>query len=154
MRKILLRNSFQCQSLSVDNFYFGAVLEHGFLVCNFRVLISHFEASFSSFQQNIWSYSSDNTQYTMYNPEQLKAFYPKSKREFVITICLSVLSVIVITYFMVALYKCMCSRNYSRWRHSLARYKARRQRAKGTYYKQIKDAVPIILTGHNQVSAD
>ncbi|XP_025093802.1 sterol regulatory element-binding protein cleavage-activating protein-like isoform X2 [Pomacea canaliculata] len=101
-------------------------------------------------KQNIWSYSSDNTQYTMYNPEQLKAFYPKSKREFVITICLSVLSVIVITYFMVALYKCMCSRNYSRWRHSLARYKARRQRAKGTYYKQIKDAVPIILTGHNQ----
>ena len=50
---------------------------------------------------------------------------------------------------MVALYKCMCSRNYSRWRHSWARH--RRQRSRGAYYKQIKESVPLLLKGHSQV---
>lgn len=86
-----------------------------------------------------------------YDSKKLKAFYPKSRREFVITMSLGVLSVIVITYFMAMLYKCMCSRNYSRWRHSWARHYARRQRSKGAYYKQIKESLPLMLKGHNQV---
>ncbi|XP_012945124.1 sterol regulatory element-binding protein cleavage-activating protein [Aplysia californica] len=74
-------------------------------------------------------------------------FYPKSQREFVITIVLCVLSVIVITYFMMYLYRCMCSRNYSRWRHSWTR--ANRRRSRG-YIKQIKESVPLVLSGHSQ----
>ncbi|KAK7488750.1 hypothetical protein BaRGS_00020047 [Batillaria attramentaria] len=103
-------------------------------------------------KQNVWSHPGGTPQspYYMYDPEQLKAFYPKSHREFFITVCLCVLSVIVISYFMSVLYKCMCSRNYSRWRHSWARHYARRQRVKGAYYKQIKESVPLLLRGHNQ----
>ncbi|XP_070211949.1 sterol regulatory element-binding protein cleavage-activating protein-like isoform X2 [Littorina saxatilis] len=86
----------------------------------------------------------------MYDAHKLKAFYPKSQREFFITVCLCFLSVIVVSYFMVALYKCMCSRNYSRWRHSWARHYRQRQRNKGAYYKQIKESVPILLRGHSQ----
>ena len=87
----------------------------------------------------------------VYDAQRLKAFYPKSQREFFITVCFCFLSVIVISYFMVALYKCMCSRNYSRWRHSWTRHYNRRQRNRGAYYKQIKESVPLLLKGHNQV---
>ena len=85
----------------------------------------------------------------LHHAQTLQAFFPKSQREFFITVCFCFLSVIVISYFMVALYKCMCSRNYSRWRHSWARH--RRQRSRGAYYKQIKESVPLLLKGHSQV---
>ncbi|XP_071102680.1 sterol regulatory element-binding protein cleavage-activating protein-like [Haliotis cracherodii] len=84
--------------------------------------------------------------YYMYDPEHLKTFYPKSKKEFTITLCLAFLSVIVISYFMIMLYKCMCSRNYSKWRRSWTKVKRRK---KG-YYKQIKESVPLVLKGHRQ----
>ncbi|KAL8598351.1 hypothetical protein ACOMHN_047672 [Nucella lapillus] len=103
--------------------------------------------------KNMWSHvggSLHSLPSYMYDAQKLKAFYPKSQREFFITVCLCILSVIVISYFMVALYKCMCSRNYSRWRHSWTRHYNRRQRNKGTYYKQIKESVPILLKGHIQ----
>jgi cytochrome c oxidase assembly protein Cox11 len=82
----------------------------------------------------------------------LNAFYPKSQKETFITVAFFILSVIVITYFMVWLYKCMCSRNYSRWRHSWAKHYSRRQRTKESRYKQIRETVPILLRGHSQVS--
>ncbi|XP_076472128.1 sterol regulatory element-binding protein cleavage-activating protein-like [Babylonia areolata] len=103
--------------------------------------------------KNMWSHvggSLHSLPSYMYDAQKLKAFYPKSRREFFITVCLCVLSVIVISYFMVVLYKCMCSRNYSRWRHSWTRHYNRRQRNKGMYYKQVKESVPILLKGHIQ----
>ncbi|XP_041365861.1 sterol regulatory element-binding protein cleavage-activating protein-like isoform X2 [Gigantopelta aegis] len=80
------------------------------------------------------------------DPEQLKQFYPRSRKELVITVCLGFLSVIVISYFMVVLYKCVCSRNYSKWRSSWSK---RGRRRKG-YIKHIKETVPLVLKGHNQ----
>ena len=82
------------------------------------------------------------------DPEQLKQFYPRSRKELLITVCLGVLSIIVISYFMVVLYKCVCSRNYSKWRASWSK-RGRRRRG---YVKHIKETVPLVLKGHNQVS--
>ncbi|KAK3733745.1 hypothetical protein RRG08_026859 [Elysia crispata] len=82
-----------------------------------------------------------------YYHDKFDKFYPKSRHEFVATVVLCILSVIVITYFMTMLYRCMCSRNYSRWRHSWARSGRRRSRG---YFKQIKESVPLVLSGHTQ----
>ncbi|KAK0057373.1 sterol regulatory element-binding protein cleavage-activating protein-like isoform X1 [Biomphalaria pfeifferi] len=78
---------------------------------------------------------------------QFKHFYPKSEREYFFTVLLCILTVIIITYFMIYLYRCMCSRNYSRWRHSWIRSANRRARV---YVKQIKESVPLVLSGHSQ----
>ncbi|KAH9496900.1 hypothetical protein Btru_010103 [Bulinus truncatus] len=86
--------------------------------------------------------SADGDTYT-----RLNNFYPKSEREYFFTVLLCILTVIIITYFMIYLYRCMCSRNYSRWRHSWARSAHRRSRG---YVKQIKESVPLVLSGHTQ----
>ncbi|XP_055959285.1 sterol regulatory element-binding protein cleavage-activating protein [Patella vulgata] len=83
----------------------------------------------------------------MYDAEQLKLFIPKSEKEYIITVCFGILSVIVITYFMVVMYKCMCSRNYAKWRSSWA--KVRRHHRKGVN-RFIKESIPLVLRGHNQ----
>ncbi|XP_053374079.1 sterol regulatory element-binding protein cleavage-activating protein-like [Mercenaria mercenaria] len=86
--------------------------------------------------------------YPYIDPEQLKQYYPKSRLEFIITMSLAFLSVICITYFVLALYRCMCSKKYSKWRASWNKIP---KNARGnSYYKQIKEAVPIILKGHLQ----
>ena len=90
--------------------------------------------------------------YPFVDPEhiqQILKYYPKSRQEFVITICLGILSVICITYFMLALYRCMCSRKYSKWRASWS--KQPRKGKMNNYIKQIKDSLPIVLKGHLQV---
>ncbi|BFZ00983.1 hypothetical protein BsWGS_04023 [Bradybaena similaris] len=81
------------------------------------------------------------------NVHQFENFYPRSQKEYIITVLLCFLSVIVLTYFMSVLYRCMCSRNYSRWRHSW--HRSTRRRSKG-YLKQIKESVPLVLSGHTQ----
>ena len=81
--------------------------------------------------------------------QQILQYYPKSRKEYAITICLGVLSVICISYFIMALYKCMCSRKYSKWRASWS--KAARKGKMNNYIKQIKDSLPIVLRGHLQV---
>ena len=75
--------------------------------------------------------------------------YPQTEKEYVVTVLLGVASLIVFTYFMTQCYKCMCSRNYHKWRTSWARNKRRNRQAR--YYKQIRDAVPFVLEGHQQV---
>lgn len=86
--------------------------------------------------------------YPYIDPEQLKQYYPKSRKEFIITVSLAFLSVICITYFMMVLYKCMCSKKYSKWRASWNKVP---KSAKGNnYFKQIKEAVPLVLKGHMQ----
>ena len=77
--------------------------------------------------------------------------YPQTEKEYVVTVLLGVASLIVFTYFMTLCYKCMCSRNYHKWRTSWARNKRRNRQAR--YYKQIRDAVPFVLEGHQQVSS-
>ena len=88
--------------------------------------------------------------YPYIDPEQLRQYYPKSRTELIITISLVFLSVICITYFVLTLYRCMCSRKYSKWRASWN--KIPKNSRGNSYYKQIKEAVPIILKGHLQVN--
>ena len=75
--------------------------------------------------------------------------YPQTEKEYVVTVLLGIASLFVFTYFMTLCYKCMCSRNYHKWRTSWARNKRRNRQAR--YYKQIRDAVPFVLEGHQQV---
>jgi len=81
--------------------------------------------------------------------EQIRQFYPKSRFEFIVTVSLGFLSVICITYFIMVLYRCMCSKKYSKWRASWNRVP--KNKGKHMYYKQIKEALPIVLRGHLQV---
>lgn len=90
--------------------------------------------------------------YPFIDPEQIQhilKYYPKSRKEFLITVCLGFLSVICISYFMMALYRCMCSRKYSKWRASWS--KTARKGRMNNYVKQIKDSLPVVLRGHLQV---
>lgn len=87
----------------------------------------------------------------MYDPEHLKQFYPKSRREYVITVSLGLLSVICISYFVVALYHCICPRNYGKWRQKWMRG-GRKSRQNG-YFRQIKASLPKVLKGHSQVKS-
>ena len=90
--------------------------------------------------------------YPFIDPEQIQQilkYYPRSRQEFVITVCLGVLSVICISYFLMTLYRCMCSKKYSKWRASWS--KSARKGKMNNYIKQIKDALPIVLKGHLQV---
>lgn len=86
--------------------------------------------------------------YPYVDPQQLQQFYPKSRKEFLITLSLALLSVICVTYFMMALYRCMCSRKYSKWRASWS--KVPRSVRANSYFRQIKESVPIVLRGHAQ----
>ena len=87
--------------------------------------------------------------YPYLDVDQLKQYYPKSRMEFIITVSLGFLSVICLTYFILVLYRCLCSRKYSKWRASWN--KAARSSKGNSYYKQMKDALPIVLKGHLQV---
>ncbi|XP_052246747.1 sterol regulatory element-binding protein cleavage-activating protein-like [Dreissena polymorpha] len=87
--------------------------------------------------------------YPYMDPEQLKhLYYPKSRLEFIVTVSLGFLSVICMTYFIMVLYRCMCSRKYSKWRASWN--KVPKNTKGNSYFKQMKQAVPIILKGHLQ----
>lgn len=79
----------------------------------------------------------------------LKLFYPQGLKEFSITVALAVLSLLLLIYFLVILYKCCCSRNYDKWRSSWSK---KAKRVKGKYFRQIKDSLPLILKGHALVS--
>ncbi|KAK3101013.1 hypothetical protein FSP39_000257 [Pinctada imbricata] len=82
----------------------------------------------------------------LYDPEELKKLYPKSKRELLATILLVVFSIICLSYFSVALYHCICPKNYAKWR---ARW-FRRKSKQSQYFRQIVESVPKVLKGHLQ----
>lgn len=72
--------------------------------------------------------------------------YPRTKVEFVITILLGIASICLLFFITLSMYKCVCSRNYAKWRASWQR----RLRKANKYYKQIRESVPLILNGHIQ----
>jgi len=47
-------------------------------------------------------------------------FIPSSPMELFLTAVLCVVSIVVVAYTMVMLYRCVCSRNYAEWRASWA----------------------------------
>ena len=75
--------------------------------------------------------------------------YPRSQTELAGTVILGVLSMILFVYGMVFLYKCMCPRNYAKWRSNWG--KGHGKRKKSPYYKQIRESMPLVLEGHLQV---
>ncbi|XP_074658756.1 sterol regulatory element-binding protein cleavage-activating protein-like [Tubulanus polymorphus] len=74
--------------------------------------------------------------------------YPKSSKEFIITVALAIASALFIVYIVMTMYRCMCSRNYAKWRSS---WRRRPKRRRSLYYvKQIRETVPLFLCGHEQ----
>ena len=77
--------------------------------------------------------------------------YPRTNTEFILTLILGFASTILMTYALMMLYKCMCPRDYARWRSSWGHVRRRRKR-NSLYFNQIQDAVPLVLAGHTQVT--
>ncbi|XP_014669336.1 PREDICTED: sterol regulatory element-binding protein cleavage-activating protein-like [Priapulus caudatus] len=82
-----------------------------------------------------------------YGVEQSAVPLSPTTIELIITLLLALPSVCFIIYIMVFLYRCMCSRNYDKWRASwqLGR-RASSLRAAG----QLQEAAPVALRGHRQ----
>jgi len=80
---------------------------------------------------------------------------PRTNIELVLTILLAIASVILAVNGLLTMYKCMCSRNYARWRLSWQRKRHVRRRRHGEvtgYYTEFRETVPLVLSGHKQVA--
>ncbi|CAG9769082.1 unnamed protein product [Ceutorhynchus assimilis] len=73
-------------------------------------------------------------------------FYPRSPMEIMLLSILILISVIVMAYGFVVLYKCVCSRNYAEWRASW--YPEKNEDPIEDQY--MLEAVPVVLDGHSQ----
>jgi len=76
---------------------------------------------------------------------------PRTNMELVMTILLAIASMILAVNGLLTLYKCMCSRNYARWRSSWQRKRRVRRRHDADYYTEFRETVPLIMAGHRQV---
>lgn len=65
--------------------------------------------------------------------------------EILLVAILCFISVIVLTYMVVVLYKCICSRNYAEWRASWTK-----EKTEVTEIPVLLEAVPMVLSGHVQ----
>ncbi|KYQ48506.1 Sterol regulatory element-binding protein cleavage-activating protein [Trachymyrmex zeteki] len=73
-------------------------------------------------------------------------FVPSSPMEIFLAALLCLISVIVVAYTMVVLYRCVCTRNYAEWRASW-----HQQEKTHDYVTQlVLEAVPLVLEGHTQ----
>nr|XP_023029446.1 sterol regulatory element-binding protein cleavage-activating protein-like [Leptinotarsa decemlineata] len=81
-------------------------------------------------------------------PQSEQPFYPTSPMEILLTTILCIISILVLAYAFVVLYRCICSRNYAEWRASWFNEKS------GDEFSQedqvLLEAVPVILEGHQQ----
>lgn len=50
--------------------------------------------------------------------EHVRPFIPTTPMEFGLVAILCIISVIVVTYTFIGLYRCICTRNYAEWRSS------------------------------------
>uniref|UniRef100_A0A182Q249 Sterol regulatory element-binding protein cleavage-activating protein n=1 Tax=Anopheles farauti TaxID=69004 RepID=A0A182Q249_9DIPT len=72
-------------------------------------------------------------------------FYPKTPMEILLTCMLLVVSTFVVTYMMIVLYRCICTRNYAEWRASW------HESDSETEPKQeqcLLEGVPVQVNGH------
>ena len=74
--------------------------------------------------------------------------YPRSTLELVATVLFVIANVLIVTFSTMWMYKCMCSRNYARWRTAWNRN--RKSKKASAYYKKIRESLPIVLRGHVQ----
>ncbi|KAJ8916296.1 hypothetical protein NQ315_016437 [Exocentrus adspersus] len=79
-------------------------------------------------------------------PQAEQPFYPTSPMEILLTTILCLISVLVLAYAFVVLYRCICTRNYAEWRASWFA-----ERAEESSDDQVLlEAVPVVLDGHQQ----
>lgn len=74
-----------------------------------------------------------------------RPLYPSSPMEIFLTTILCFISVVVLAYMLVVLYRCICSRNYAEWRASWYNDKAEENEV-----PVLLEGVPIVLEGHPQ----
>ncbi|CAH1993920.1 unnamed protein product [Acanthoscelides obtectus] len=88
------------------------------------------------------SHSSDSTGSS--HPDQ--PYYPQSPMEIMLTSILCLISMVVLSYALVVLYRCVCSRNYAEWRAS---WRGEREGSGGEEDDRVLlEAVPVVLEGH------
>lgn len=73
-------------------------------------------------------------------------FVPSSPMEIFLAAVLCLISVIVVAYTMVVLYRCICSRNYAEWRASWNK----QEKTHDSVTQLVLEAVPLVLEGHIQ----
>ncbi|XP_076652872.1 SREBP cleavage activating protein [Halictus rubicundus] len=73
-------------------------------------------------------------------------FIPSSPMEIFLAAVLCLISVIVVAYTMVVLYRCICSRNYAEWRASWHQP----EKAHDSSTQLVLEALPLVLEGHTQ----
>ncbi|KAI4480537.1 hypothetical protein M0804_010090 [Polistes exclamans] len=73
-------------------------------------------------------------------------FVPSSPMEIFLTTLLCLISIIVVVYTMVVLYRCICSRNYAEWRASWHQ----QEKTHDSVTQLVLEAVPLVLEGHTQ----
>lgn len=73
-------------------------------------------------------------------------FVPSSPMEIFLAALLCLISVIVVAYTMVVLYRCICTRNYAEWRASWHQP----ERIQDGTTQLIQEALPLVLDGHTQ----
>lgn len=76
--------------------------------------------------------------------QEESAFIPSSSGELLLTAVLVIPAVLFLVYAMVALYHCICSRNYAEWRASWWGQDG----TKDETSQIIGDALPLVLVGH------
>lgn len=73
-------------------------------------------------------------------------FVPSSPMEIFLAALLCLVSVVVVAYTMVVLYRCICSRNYAEWRTSWHQ----QEKTQDSVTQLVLEAVPLVLEGHTQ----
>lgn len=73
-------------------------------------------------------------------------FVPSSPMEIFLTAVLCLISVVVVIYTMVVLYRCICSRNYAEWRASWHQ----QEKSQNSVPQFVFEALPLVLEGHTQ----
>ncbi|KAJ2954548.1 hypothetical protein O0L34_g2832 [Tuta absoluta] len=77
--------------------------------------------------------------------------YPTTPMEILLLAILCSISVAVIAYMMVVLYRCVCSRHYAEWRASWnSDEEYRKIIAKQPAVQLVMEAVPMVVAGHSQ----
>ncbi|XP_013179398.1 PREDICTED: sterol regulatory element-binding protein cleavage-activating protein [Papilio xuthus] len=77
--------------------------------------------------------------------------YPTTPMEILLLAILCTISVAVIAYMMVVLYRCVCSRHYAEWRASWNEDEEYRKIiAKQPAVQLVMEAVPLVVAGHSQ----
>lgn len=73
-------------------------------------------------------------------------YIPSSPMEIFLAALLCLISIIVVAYTMVVLYRCICSRNYAEWRASWFQ----QEKIHDPSTQLVLEAVPLVLDGHYQ----